>query len=161
VPGLLFSGYHRHPEDALKSMRNFWFHTGDMARKEPGGIFTYIDRMADRIRVRGENISSFQIEDIFNQNPSISICAAFPVPALEGDEDDVVVFVVPSKDLPDLEKDLREWIKTAMPKFMQPKYIRIVDDIPRTPTNKIEKFKLKRMFFEQHANELSSAGSRE
>ena len=161
VPGLLFSGYHRRPEDSLKSMRNFWFHTGDVARKEPSGIFTYIDRMADRIRVRGENISSFQIEDIFNQNPSISICAAFPVPALEGDEDDVVVFVVPSKDVPDLEKGLREWIKTAMPKFMQPKYIRIVDDIPRTPTNKIEKFKLKRMFLEQQANELSSAGSRE
>lgn len=160
VPTLLFSGYHARPEDSLKSIRNFWFHTGDVARKEPSGIFTYIDRMADRIRVRGENVSSFQIEDIFNQNPSINICAAFPVPALEGDEDDVVVFVVPSMVDADFERRLQDWIKTAIPKFMQPKYIRIVDDIPRTPTNKIEKFKLKKMFLEERANEMSSAGEK-
>ncbi|MFH1346417.1 MAG: AMP-binding protein, partial [Pseudomonadota bacterium] len=160
VPALLFSGYHGRPEDSLKSIRNFWFHTGDVARKEPSGIFTYIDRMADRIRVRGENVSSFQIEDIFNQNPSINICAAFPVPALEGDEDDVVVYVVPSMADAGFEQRLQDWIKSAMPKFMQPKYIRIVDDIPRTPTNKIEKFKLKKMFLEERANEMSSAGEK-
>lgn len=158
VPDLLFSGYHKRPGDSLESVRNFWFHTGDAARREANGIFTYIDRMADRIRVRGENISSFQIEDIFNQHPSVGICAAFPVPAQEGDEDEVVVFVVPSEAAPDLEMHLRKWATTAMPKFMQPKYIRIVDDIPRTSTNKVEKFKLRQMFFAQQSGENWSTG---
>src|SRR5690606_24659240 len=100
------------------------------------------DRMNDVIRHKGENISSFQVEDLINQHENVSVCAAFPIPAEEGDEDDIVVFVVPKKD-PLNEQQLKEWTKNNLPKFMWPKYIRIIKDMPKTPTNKIEKFKLK------------------
>lgn len=146
IPFHLFSGYHGRPEATLKALRNFWFHTGDSARREPDGTFTFIDRMADRIRVRGENFSSFEVEDVFNQHPSIDVCAVFSVPAAEGDEDDVVLYVVLVANATETENSLQRWSEQVLPKFMRPRFIRFVPEMPRTATNKIEKFKLKTLF---------------
>ena len=101
------------------------------------------------IRCRGEKISSYQLEDIINGHPDIDLCAAFPVPALVGDEDDVAIYVV-RKPGAELSKDgLREWIKGKMPKFMWPKHIRFTIEIPRTPTNKVEKYKLREILMSE------------
>lgn len=150
IPFHLFVGYHGRPEDSLRAMRNFWFHTGDSARRESDGTYTFIDRMADRIRVRGENFSSFEIEDVFSRHPSVDVCAAFPVPANEGDEDDVVLYVVLSAAGLETEESLRLWSEETLPKYMRPKFIRFLSEIPRTATNKVEKFKLKTMFFNEN-----------
>jgi crotonobetaine/carnitine-CoA ligase len=143
LPHLLLSEYFNKPESTNKAFKNLWFHSGDAGYLGEDGYFYFVDRLGSVIRCRGEKISSYQLEDIINGHPEIDLCAAFPVPAEVGDEDDVAIFVVRENGAEITEKDLREWIKGQMPKFMWPKYIRFTLDLPRTPTNKIEKYKLR------------------
>jgi len=142
-PYLVLDGYLNKPEATLSTFKNFWWHTGDACYRDEDGIFYYVDRMGAFIRTRGENISSFQIEDIINSHPKVEVSAAFPIPAEEGEEDDIVVYIV-LKQKEDLEEEqLRPWIESEMPRFMWPKHIRFLDDLPQTPTNRVEKYKLK------------------
>lgn len=144
-PGLLLKEYFRKPEATIKVLRNCWFHTGDACKQNPDGSGTYlfVDRMGGFFRVRGENVSSYEVEALVASHPKVRACAAVPVPAREGDEDDIAVFVE-LKDGEQLnEAALREHTQAKMPKYMQPAYLRFVDALPVTPTNKIEKYKLK------------------
>jgi carnitine-CoA ligase len=142
-PFLLLNEYFAKPEATVKAFRNCWFHTGDACSKDEDGSYYFVDRMGGVIRVRGELISSYQVEDIINRHPKVQVCAALPIPADVGDEDDIVVFIVPKKTEEIGEEEIREWAKKEMPKFMFPKFIRFIDDLPRTPTSKVEKFKLR------------------
>ncbi|WP_449355378.1 AMP-binding protein [Virgibacillus natechei] len=144
-PQLLLKEYFNKPEATVDAYQNLWFHTGDIGYKDENGTYYFVDRMKDVIRHKGENISSYQVEDMINQHEDISVCAAFPVEAKEGEEDDIVVYAVSKTKTVSIE-ELNEWIKITVPKFMWPKYIRFIDDLPRTPTNKVEKYKLKSIF---------------
>ena len=143
LPYCMLDGYYNKPGATVEVFRNLWFHTGDACYKDENDIYYFVDRMGGFIRAKGENISSYQIEDFINSHPQIEVCAAFPIPAEEGEEDDIVVYTVlkPGHNLP--EEELRKWMKSEMPKFMWPKHIRFIDDLPKTPTNKVEKYKLK------------------
>ncbi len=145
LPAYLLHEYLGKPEATVKAFRNLWFHTGDSARRNSDGSYTFVDRMGDRIRVRGENISSFHIEDMINQCPGVGMTAAFSIPADDGDEDDVVVFVAAREQQSLSEQQVRDWAEQTMPKFMRPRHIRVVPDLPRTLTQKVEKFKLRAM----------------
>lgn len=145
LPHYLLIEYLGKPEATVKAFRNLWFHTGDSARRNPDGSFVFVDRMGDRIRVRGENISSFHIEDMINQCPAVAMTAAFAIPAEDGDEDDVVVYVAAREDQLLDAQMVRTWSESNMPKFMRPRHIRVVADLPRTLTQKVEKFKLRAM----------------
>lgn len=149
VSNTIFTEYIGKPESTAKALRNAWFHTGDAAMRRADGTFVFVDRMGDRIRVRGENLSSFHIEDLFNQHASVAICAAFAVPAHVGDEDDVVVYLVLKEGAQETEESIHAWAQSGMPKFMRPKYVRFIADLPRTATNKVEKYKLRSMFLQQ------------
>ncbi|WP_375539160.1 hypothetical protein [Actinomadura sp. J1-007] len=143
-------GYLGRPEATAAAFRNLWFHTGDAAVRSADGLFYFVDRLGDRIRVRGENLSSFQVEDLLNQHPGVRYCAAFAVRSGEGDEDDVVAYVVPAEDDGALtEDDVHAFALETMPKFMRPRHVRIVPDLPRTPTNKIEKYRLRARILEE------------
>lgn len=144
LPHFILKEYINRPESTLKSFSNLWYHTGDAGYKEQDGYYYFVDRLGGVIRCRGEKISSYQLEDIMNGHPDIDLCAAFPVPAAEGDEDDVAVYIIAKTGKTLNENELREWIKVKMPKFMWPKHIRFTHDMPRTPTNKIEKYKLQK-----------------
>lgn len=149
-PHILMKEYFKKPEETVEEFQNLWFHTGDVGYKTEGDIYYFVDRMKDVIRARGENISSYQIEDSITKHELVSLCAAFPILAEEGEEDDIVVYVVPKTD--ELTEDmLKEWTKKEMPKFMWPKHIRLISDLPRTPTNKVEKFKLKALILDELA----------
>jgi len=143
VPYSMLDGYFNKPEATLEAFRNLWFHTGDAVYKDEDEIYYFVDRMGGFIRTRGENISSYQIEDLIHSHPQVDVCAAFPIPAEEGEEDDIVVYAVlkPGQNLS--AEELRRWMGSEMPKFMWPKHIRFIDDLPKTPTNKVEKYKLK------------------
>jgi crotonobetaine/carnitine-CoA ligase len=143
LPGLILTEYLGKPEATVKAWRNLWFHTGDAAVLQPDGMFDFVDRLGDRIRVRGENLSSFQIEDLLNQHERVQMTAVFAIAGTEGDEDDVVAFVVPVEGTELTEDELRAFAESTMPRYMRPRYLRVVPDIPRTPTNKIEKYKLR------------------
>ena len=148
INNAIFLEYIGKPEATAKALRNAWFHTGDAVMQRADGSFVFVDRMGDRIRVRGENISSFHIEDLFNQHPSVAISAAFAVPAQEGDEDDVVVYLVLKPGATETEEEIHAWARETLPKFMRPRHVRLIADLPRTATNKIEKYKLRAQFLQ-------------
>lgn len=147
-PYILLKEYFNKPEKTVETTTNMWFHTGNKGYYDENGMFYFVDRMNDVIRQKGENISSYQVEDMINQHPDIQTCTVFPIPAVEGEEDDIVVYVVPKSSKLN-EKLLKEWIKNVAPKFMWPRYVRFVSDLPRTPTNKVEKFTLKKQIMSE------------
>ena len=149
LPSIFFHSYLGKPEATVKSFRNLWFHTGDAALRGRDGMFYYVDRLGDRIRVRGENLSSFQVEDMINQHPSVQMSAAVAIPSDEGDEDQVIAFVVAVAGIEVTETDIHAYAAETMPKYMRPRHVRIVADLPRTPTNKVEKYKLRQFILEE------------
>jgi carnitine-CoA ligase len=149
LPYVLLNGYLNKPDVTLETFRNLWFHTGDVAYRDEEGMLYFVDRKGGFIRVRGENISSYQIEDILNSHPKIAVSAVFPVQAEVGLEDDIVAYLVPATGQELKEEDIRPWIESEMPKYMWPKHIRFVDTLPQTPSYKVEKYRLKEMFLNE------------
>lgn len=154
LPALIMQEYLGKPEKTVAAWRNLWFHTGDAAVQHEDGMFSFLDRLGDRIRVRGENLSSFQVEDVLQQHPSVALAAAFAIASTEGDEDDIVVFVAPEDDVTLEEQELHNFAVESMPKYMRPCHIRVVEEIPRTPTNKIEKYKLRAQILAELGREI-------
>ncbi len=149
LPYSMLDGYFKKSEVTVEVFRNQWFHTGDACYKDENNIYYFVDRMGGFIRTRGENISSYQIENIVNSHPEVEMCAAFPILASEGEEDDIVVYVTKAQESGLEEEALRKWLTVEMPKFMWPRHIRFIDELPRTPTNKVEKYKLKKMILDE------------
>jgi len=159
LPALIMQEYLGKPEKTVAAWRNLWFHTGDAAVRHASGMFAFVDRLGDRIRVRGENLSSFQLEDVLGQHPQIALAAAFAIPAAEGDEDDIAVFVTLTAQATLQEAQLHAWCAQHLPKYMRPRHIRVVAEIPRTPTNKIEKYKLRAQLLGQLQGAAPAADS--
>jgi crotonobetaine/carnitine-CoA ligase len=131
-------GYHRNPEATAIAWRNGWFHTGDAFRFDAAGNFFFVDRMKDAIRRRGENISSFEVEAEVCAHPAIREAAAIAVKSeISEDEVLVVVSIVPGQSLDPVT--LFEFLRPRMPFFMLPRFIRFIDELPKTPTQKIQK----------------------
>ena len=141
-PWAMNHGYYKNPEATARAWRNGWFHTGDAFRVGEDGQFFFVDRMKDAIRRRGENISSFEVETEVCAHPAIKEAAAVAVPS-EFAEDEVlaVVSLVEGATLDPAE--LIEFLVPRMAHFMVPRYIRIVPDLPKTPTQKVQKHLLR------------------
>lgn len=152
LPSMLHTEYLAKPEATVKAWRNLWFHTGDAAMIDEDGLFRYVDRLGDRIRVRGENISSFHVEELLVKHPSVQLAAVVAVKGAEGNEDDIAAFVEVADGATFDEAELRRHCEAVMPKFMRPRHVVAVDQIPRTPTNKIEKYKLRQQLVEGHTS---------
>jgi crotonobetaine/carnitine-CoA ligase len=144
LPFGFMAGYHRMPDKTVEAWRNFWFHTGDAGTKDAEGFVTFIDRIKDCIRRRGENISSFEVEAAISTMPGVKEVAAFAVPAdLPGAEDEVMLAVVPLPGAAIRALDVAAFADGCLPRFAQPRYIEIVETLPRTPTEKVQKNKLR------------------
>ncbi len=150
-PGLLLLEYFRKPDVTVKVHRNCWFHTGDACRQiaEAPDTYAFVDRMGGFFRVRGENVSSFEVEALIASHASVRAVAAVPMPAKVGDEDDIAVFIELIAGQSLSEAEMREHATRVMPRFMQPLYVRFVEALPVTATNKIEKYKLKRQLLQE------------
>jgi crotonobetaine/carnitine-CoA ligase len=137
-PSLMSDGYYGMPSTTLESRRDMWFHTGDLARRDADGYFYFVGRRTDSIRRRGENISAFEVEEVVKLHPRVLDAAAFGVPS-DLTEDDVMVAVVarPGETLDPAE--LIEYCAGRMARHMVPRYIDVVETLPRTPTEKVEK----------------------
>lgn len=142
-PYLIASGYVGMPEKTVEAWRNLWFHTGDFGRQDADGWFYFEDRVSDSLRRRGENISSFEVELLVGKHESVSEVAAVAYPSELG-EDEVRVFVIPRAGHTLSAEQLFLHCQVEMPYFMVPRYIDIVSEFPRTPTAKIEKYKLRK-----------------
>ncbi|MGW0658271.1 AMP-binding protein [Streptodolium elevatio] len=134
APWTLNAGYHNNPEATAAAWRNGWFHTGDAFRQDEEGRFYFVDRMKDAIRRRGENISSFEVENFVLEHPSVAECAAFAVPAALGG-DEVMVAVVPDDEGAVDPAALVEFLTDRMPGYMVPRYVDVVAELPRNTTS--------------------------
>jgi carnitine-CoA ligase len=142
LPWTMSHGYLNDPEATAKAWRNGWFHTGDLMRRDADGNYFFVDRLKDMVRRRGENISSFEVESAILTHPQIREAAVVPVPG-DGSEDEVLAVVVP---VPDGEIDpaqLTVFLRDRLAYFMVPRFVRLLDALPKTPTQKVEKHVLR------------------
>jgi crotonobetaine/carnitine-CoA ligase len=143
LPWTLMQGYFGMPEATIKAWRNLWFHTGDLVYRDDEGYFHFVDRLGDRIRRRAENISSYEIEHAATTYPGICECAAVGVASEFASDDDVKLVVVPHPNTVIEPTALLAHLARRLPHYMVPRYIEIVDALPRTPTNKVRKARLR------------------
>ncbi|MGI9621925.1 MAG: AMP-binding protein [Acidimicrobiales bacterium] len=136
-PWVLMAGYWRNAEATVDAWRNQWFHTGDAGTYDEDGYFYFVDRFKDAIRRRGENISSMELEAVANDCPAIVESAAVGVPSEYGEEE-IMLYVVPAAA--DFEpSELIDFLEPRLPGFMVPRFIASLDELPKTPTEKVRK----------------------
>lgn len=141
-PNIMMSGYHAMPEAMVEASRNLWFHTGDLMRRDADGFHYFIDRKKDAIRRRGENISAYEVELVVDSHPGVLESAAIAVPSDIG-EDEVMVVVVPREGALVDPLELVRHCEDRMPYFAVPRYVDVRVDLPKTPTHRVEKYRLR------------------
>jgi crotonobetaine/carnitine-CoA ligase len=137
-PWTMFDGYVGLPEATRTACRNLWFHTGDAFRADETGRLFFVDRVKDALRRRGENISSFEVERVINDYPAVLESAVVAVPA-EHAEDEIKAVVVVREGATFDPAELVRFLIPRMPYFMVPKFVEVVPEMPRTPTQKVRK----------------------
>ena len=137
-PFAFADGYWAMPEQTVTTWRNLWFHTGDRVVRDPDGWYRFFDRAKDAIRRRGENISSWEVEQVLLEHPAVQSAAAFPVPSELG-EDEVMVAIVlePGHELS--PEELIEHCRPRLARFALPRYVDFVDELPLTENGKVRK----------------------
>jgi crotonobetaine/carnitine-CoA ligase len=138
TPWTMNAGYYKDPEATNAAWRNGWFHTGDAFRIDELGDFYYVDRIKDSIRRRGENISSAEVEFEVNAHPGVKESAAIAVKS-EFSEDEVMAVVVPAEGQSVDPAELINFLIPRMAYYMVPRYVRVIDEFPRTPTQRVQK----------------------
>jgi crotonobetaine/carnitine-CoA ligase len=141
-PFAFATGYFGMPEKTVEAWRNLWFHTGDRVVRDADGHFRFIDRMKDAIRRRGENISSYEVEQVLLSHPDVAEAAAFPVQS-ELAEDEVMVAIVPRAQAVLTPAALADYCKGRMPAFAIPRFIEFLPALPMTENGKVQKFRLR------------------
>lgn len=134
--------YYGMPEKTVEAWRDLWFHTGDTLSCDEDGWYYFHDRKKDAIRRRGENISSFEVEAVINAHPHVRESAAIAVRSELG-EDDVMVCVVRKDGVTVTAPELIEHCSSRMASFMVPRYVRFLEALPKTPTERVEKYRLR------------------
>ena len=140
--GIIMSGYYKMPEATVRDTRDLWLHTGDRGRLDSDGYLYFVDRKKEAIRRRGENISAYEVEMLIARHPCVLEVAAVPV-ASELSEDEVMVYVVCREGHRVSEEELVRFANRNMAHFMVPRFVHFIDALPKTASEKIEKYKLK------------------
>ncbi len=141
VPGRIMLGYLNKPEATAAATRDLWLHTGDLATVDGDGYYFFKGRTKDMIRRRGQNISAWEVEQIILEHPGVGDVAALAHPSEVGD-DDLRVVVSPAEGA---QIDLAELVRHCekrMPDFMVPRYFETGVELPRTPSGRVEKYRL-------------------
>ncbi len=141
-PFSVASGYFAMADKTVEAWRNLWFHTGDRVVREPDGRFRFLDRMKDAIRRRGENISSFEVEQVIAGHPAVANAAVFPVRS-ELAEDEVMAAIVLRQGAALTPVELLDYCSPRMPYFAAPRYLDFLETLPTTENGKVQKFLLR------------------
>jgi len=136
------SGYFGMAEATRQARRDGWFHTGDRVVRDADGAFRFLDRIKDAIRRRGENISSYEVEQVLLSHPDVGAAAVYPVRSPLA-EDEVMAAIVPRPGRKAEPAELARFCESRLPHFAIPRYIDIVADLPRTENGKVQKFRLR------------------
>lgn len=134
------AGYLNAPNKTVEAWRNLWFHTGDAGVMDESGLFTFIDRIKDCIRRRGENISATEVEDIVSKLPGVAEVAAYAVPSdIPGGEDEVMLALVQEVGISLDRAAVARMAAERLPRFAAPRYIKVVAELPKTATGKVKR----------------------
>ena len=136
------SGYWRLPEATATAWRNLWFHTGDRVVRDADGVYWFKDRLKDAIRRRGENISSYEVEQVLQAHPDVARAAVVPVPSELG-EDEVMAFVVLREEAAADPLALVRHCEPRLAYFAIPRYVEFVGELPLTEVGRVQKFVLR------------------
>jgi crotonobetaine/carnitine-CoA ligase len=142
-PWTISHGYLNDAAATARAWRNGWFHTGDLVRRDAAGNYFFVDRLNDALRRRGENISSFEVESAIVQHPAVREAAVVPVSG-EGSDDEVLAVLALVPGAPLEPAALIEFLRDKLAYFMIPRFVRVLDALPKTPTHKVEKHVLRR-----------------
>lgn len=137
-PFAFATGYFGMPEKTVEAWRNLWFHSGDRVVRDSDGHYRFIDRMKDSIRRRGENVSSWEIEQVILSHPAVAACAIYPLPSELG-EDEVAAAILPEPGQSLAPVDIIRHCEGRIAYFAIPRYVRIVKEMPLTENGKIKK----------------------
>jgi carnitine-CoA ligase len=141
-PFAMALGYFGMPDKTVEAWRNLWLHTGDRLVRGPDNFFRFVDRMKDAIRRRGENISSYEVEQVLISHPAVALAAVFPV-ASDLAEDEVMAAIVLRDGERPREEELIRFCEGKMAYFAVPRFLEFVDELPRTESGKVQKYKLR------------------
>jgi len=135
-------GYWGKSAESVEAWRNLWFHTGDLGRLHASGQLEYVGRKKDSIRRRGENVSAWEVEQVISAHPGVLEVAAIGVPSEVGEED-VAVLIVPASDQALDPAELVRFVEADLPRFAVPRYVELVDELPKTPSERVAKGKVR------------------
>ena len=139
MPHAMVSEYYHDPDKTVEAFRNLLYHTGDLGLYDEQGLLHYRSRKQERIRRRGENISAPELEWVALTHELVVEAAAYGVPSDLGEEE-VKLDVVLREPL--ALEELHGWLTENVPRFMVPRYLEIRSSFPKTPSERIEKYKL-------------------
>jgi crotonobetaine/carnitine-CoA ligase len=138
APGMISDGYWNMPEETVAAWRGLWFRTGDYVHRDADGWFYFVDRKKDAIRRRGENISSYEVEEAFLSHPDVLEAAAYPVRS-DLTEDEVALAVVLRPGASVAAERLLSFVDDRLAYYALPRYVTFHDELPKTPTAKVQK----------------------
>jgi carnitine-CoA ligase len=141
-PAVMLMGYYANEQATSEALRGGWFHSGDRGEVDEDGYFTFIDRLKDSIRRRGENISSYEVERAVNEHPAVAESAAIAVPSELGEDEVMIVVVLKGGETLSPEQ-LIAFCEQRIARFMVPRFVRFVAELPKTGTERVRKFMLR------------------
>jgi crotonobetaine/carnitine-CoA ligase len=156
-PHVMSEGYLGQPAVSLARSRNLWFHTGDLGRMDDDGNLYYVDRSKDAMRRRGENVSSFEVEQSVLTHPAVAEAAAIGVPSELG-EDDVLVCVVLADPAAFEVREFMDHCSARMPYFAVPRYVDVLDALPKNALGRVTKDDLRARGVASSAWDRDAAG---
>ena len=143
-PHTIFNGYFDNPRANEAAFAGGWYHTGDLGIRDADGDYFFVDRKKDVIRYKGRNVASLQVESVAMQHPAVQTAAVYGVPSQELDsEHEIKLDAVPRPGAQVSAEELARFINANAPYFCVPRYIEFVSELPYTPTNKVQKYKLR------------------
>jgi crotonobetaine/carnitine-CoA ligase len=154
VPGIFFEGYLDMPEATVRAWRDLWFHTGDLGSLDSDGYLSFHGRLKDAIRRRGENVSAVELEQVVDAVEGVHESAAVGVPSELGEEEILVVIELEA-DTPADPAKVWAHCEQHLPRYAVPRYLRFVPVLPRTSTNRVEKYRLATLLDSDHDRDVT------
>ncbi|HEU5419600.1 MAG TPA: AMP-binding protein [Streptosporangiaceae bacterium] len=135
-------GYFQMPEETARVITaDGWLHTGDLVTVNADGTYTFVSRIKEVIRRRGENLSPLEVEEVLAEHPSVLECAVVGVPS-DLTEEEVKAFIVAADGRQPDFAELRDFAAARLAAFKVPRYWQLIDVLPRTPTSRVAKHRL-------------------
>lgn len=157
-PFSMSQGYYGNPTATVKAWKNLWFHTGDRVFRDAQGVYHFLGRLVDAIRRRGENISSWEVENALMLHPDIDEAAVIGVPSDLGSEEDVMTFVVMRPGRTPDHVNILRFLESRLAYFAIPRYWDFPSELPRTENSKIKKHVLREIGITSTTWDLEKSG---